>query len=99
MAKQRKKKLPKKTSFLFTRVDEELGERAKKRAFEMHETPSNWLRKVVRAAVDGSDDVARRDEVLEEAAKRIEWAMPKANHQDTMRGACIIVRALKSGGR
>ncbi|MDP2275259.1 MAG: hypothetical protein Q8K32_31225 [Archangium sp.] len=38
-----------------------------------------------------------RDAALEEAAQRLEWAMPKTIHQDTMRGACILIRALKRG--
>lgn len=36
-----------------------------------------------------------RNDALEEAAKRLEWAMPRAIHKDTMEGACIIIRTLK----
>jgi len=36
-----------------------------------------------------------RNDALEEAAKRLEWAMPRAIHKDTMVGACIIIRAIK----
>lgn len=36
-----------------------------------------------------------RNDALEEAAKRLEWAMPRTIHKETMVGACHIIRAIK----